>query len=321
MEDTFYNTELKQNNNKKTQQKSERKKKQTNTWPPWNKSSTLRRERDTAEHRWGWCPFCAVCVSVLSSFWIAAVWAGAAGAAAAWLGGAAAAEPGRAPRGSRARFLCGKEGSKVVTSKELNSTEKVCRWLLLSTASFMASFCLDSLLTHWLCQLEQCPAQGTAGFSNAAGGHESLGPALEHCSALHRAPMQGPNFHGHQQLWSAPGKVAQSAQAAVLTACCDSGQGGSSSICPGITFHPIFHTTALWGGFFNPTVEKNHLFNMLWYWFTVILYEQPCRDEQSSTSCSEVWITSKTGPVYHQEEFPTGQGPEQTPKSSSGAQQ
>lgn len=78
------------------------------------------RKRNTAEHRWGWCPFCVLCLSVRSSFRIAAVRAGATGAAAPRLGGAAAAEPGRASRGSRAGFLCGEEGSDVVTCEELN---------------------------------------------------------------------------------------------------------------------------------------------------------------------------------------------------------
>lgn len=114
MEDTFYNTEFK---NKIKKSEKERGKK---NWPPWNKSSILRRERNTAEHRWEWCPFCVLCVSVRNSFRIAAVRAGAAGAAAPGLGGAAAAEPGRASGGSWARFLCGEEGSDVVTCKEPN---------------------------------------------------------------------------------------------------------------------------------------------------------------------------------------------------------
>lgn len=114
------------------------------------------RKRNTAEHRWEWCPFCVLCLSVRSSFRIAAVRAGAAGAAAPGLGGAAAAEAGRASRGSRAGFLCGEEGSDVVTCEELNY-RRFATSLSCSVASFTTLFCLGRLFTCSLCLLQQGP--------------------------------------------------------------------------------------------------------------------------------------------------------------------
>lgn len=110
MEDTFYNTELK---NKKTSQRGKKK-----------NLTTVEREqyiKERKEHcRASVRVMSILCVSVRNSFGITAVRAGAAGAAAPRLRGAAAAEPGRASRGSRAGFLCRKRGSEAVTCKELN---------------------------------------------------------------------------------------------------------------------------------------------------------------------------------------------------------
>lgn len=159
MEETFYNTELK-NKIKKSEKRRGKK-----TWPPWNKSSILRRERNTAEHRWGWCPFCVLCVSVCNSFRIAAVWAGATGAAAPGLGGAAAAEPGRASGGSRAGFLCGEEGSDGITCKELKQ-KRFAHSLhpprLPSQLRFAGAAYLPAAFA---CCNKACPANGWQSFS------------------------------------------------------------------------------------------------------------------------------------------------------------
>lgn len=78
------------------------------------------KERNTAEHRWTWCLFWVLGASVRNSFWIAAVRAGAAGAATPRLGGAAAAEPGRASQGSWARFLCRRKAEMRLPAQSWN---------------------------------------------------------------------------------------------------------------------------------------------------------------------------------------------------------
>lgn len=241
MEDNFHNTEL-----KNKIKKSERGKKKNLTTVK-TKSSILRK-RNTAEHRWGWCPFCVVCLSVRNSFRIAAVRAGAAGAAAPGLGGAAAAEPGRASRGSRAGFLCGEEGSDVVTCEELNygrfATSFHPLWLLSQLRFAWAGY----LPAAFACSNEAHPVSGCQGSSGCRWPWKFLIHTGVRSSCVHSPACSSATSESRKT----PPDLCKAA---------------SSLVCTERTFCIIFHTTALHGlGFFNPTTGKTHPLAALHCW-------------------------------------------------------
>lgn len=243
MEETFYNTELKNKIKKSEKQRGKK------TWPPWNKSSILRRERNTAEHRWGWCPFCVLCVSVCNSFRIAAVRAGATGAATPGLRGAAAAEPGRASGGSWAGFLCGEEGSDGIICKELKQ-KRFAHSLHPPRLPSQLHFARAAYLpAAFACCNKACPANGWQSFSGCRWPWKSgiRTGALREGNVLHSPTVLKVRWRRalgelcpqpcvlQCNLWSQE----------TLPGLCEAGR---SLFCTGTTFSTIFHTIALHGG-------------------------------------------------------------------------
>lgn len=119
------------------------------------------------------------------------------------------------------------------------------------------------------------PGPGDSRVSNAAGGHEGLGPALEPCGGHCSAPMQGPNFYGPP------------------TAVKCSWQGGTE--CPGSCAHCLLWFRARWK---QLNLHWNNLSSHLLHFCIVRWLFQSHDGEKSPTKHAMVLVWTMVL-VYH----------------------